>query len=509
MRVKRIAAGTFLALSLVAVPAGAAADLPTPNDSSRTLTTSASATTPFGERPERTAYGRAGGPVLTSMLDEDTDPRKNGYTVGALPQNVCSTLVNVCVHWVATTADAVPSPDQSPANGRPDQVDAALAVLETVLDTYVDLGFRLPKSDITSVSVGANPNGFLDVYLADLGTAVSGKCASDDPNRTILGTDTYKYYDVSAYCVLDNDLERSLLDVTAAHEVFHAVQFAYDYLEDLWFMEGTAVAMEDVVFDDANDNLRYLTNASPLTDSHKSVDYGAEGHDYGSWIFWRFLTEYYYTTESDLPGPDPAVIRLVWETADGAQPAPGGQEPPNSRSLFAAEAVGNGEGFKDAFSWFGAVNLTPTDFYEEGDSYPAAPVNATAKVSKGKPKLPMTARMPHMTNHTVAITAGKGVTGSAKLKIAVNGPASAAGPRATVLVDPVTGDNTYKTVTLNGKGDGSVTVNFGKGKITRVVVVLTNASTRIDQCFRGTFFTCGGTFEDDGKTYAFTATLKQ
>jgi hypothetical protein len=511
--VKRIAAGTFLALSLVAVPAGAAADLPIPTDtgSSRTLSSAVSTTTsPFGGRPERAAHGPGGGPVLTSMLDEDTDPRTNGYAVGAVPQNVCSTLVNVCVHWVATTPDAVPTADQSPANGRSDQVDDTLAALETVLDTYGELGFRAPKADITSASVGPNPSGFLDVYLADLGSDVSGKCASDDPNRTILGTDAYNYYDVSAYCVLDNDLERSLLEVTAAHEVFHAVQYAYDYLEDLWFMEGTAVAMEDVVFDDANDNLRYLTHASPLTDSHTSVDYGAEGHDYGSWIFWRFLTEFYYVDEST-GGPDPNVIRLVWETADGAQPAPGAQEPPNYRSLFAAEFVGNGEGFKDAFSSFGAVNLTPADFYEEGDSYPAAPVNATAKVSKGKPPLKMTARLPHMTNHTVAITPGQGVTGSAKLTIVVNGPAKTAGPRATVVVDFVDPEkpNTYKTVTLNAKGDGSITVNFGKGKIARIIIVLTNASTRIDQCFRGTFYTCGGTFEDDGKTYAFTATLKQ
>jgi hypothetical protein len=47
--------------------------------------------------------------------------------------------------------------------------------------------------------------------------------------------------------VLDDDYSTSQfpdpplvsLDVTAAHEFFHAVQFAYDYFEDSWLMEGT------------------------------------------------------------------------------------------------------------------------------------------------------------------------------------------------------------------------------------------------------------------------------
>ena len=37
------------------------------------------------------------------------------------------------------------------------------------------------------------------------------------------------------------------LRVTAAHEFFHAVQFAYDYDEDPWLMEATATWMEERV----------------------------------------------------------------------------------------------------------------------------------------------------------------------------------------------------------------------------------------------------------------------
>ena len=54
--------------------------------------------------------------------------------------------------------------------------------------------------------------------------------------------------------VLDNDYKSRQfptntpvenMQVTAAHEYFHAVQFAYDITDDLWFLESTATWAED------------------------------------------------------------------------------------------------------------------------------------------------------------------------------------------------------------------------------------------------------------------------
>ena len=56
--------------------------------------------------------------------------------------------------------------------------------------------------------------------------------------------------------------------VTAAHEFFHAIQFAYDYGEDAWMLEATATWMEERVFDKVNDNRQYLPAgqvADPMT----------------------------------------------------------------------------------------------------------------------------------------------------------------------------------------------------------------------------------------------------
>ena len=104
-----------------------------------------------------------------------------------------------------------------------------------------------------------------------------GYCTSDDPSRRTARA-------VSAYCVVDDDFARSqfsgsanglrALKVTAAHEFFHAVQFAFDWLEDLWLMEGTAAWIEDEVYDSVNDNIQYL-RTSPVSERlyYLEIDY--------------------------------------------------------------------------------------------------------------------------------------------------------------------------------------------------------------------------------------------
>ena len=75
--------------------------------------------------------------------------------------------------------------------------------------------------------------------------------ATDDPHAN---DDGYRYRDYSAYVVVDDDFSTAQLGAsgglgglraTAAHEFFHAVQYAYDSSEDAWLTEGTAVWMED------------------------------------------------------------------------------------------------------------------------------------------------------------------------------------------------------------------------------------------------------------------------
>ncbi|HXF72306.1 MAG TPA: MXAN_6640 family putative metalloprotease, partial [Actinomycetota bacterium] len=230
--------------------------------------------------------------ILARPTDGAADTEGDGYAVPAVSR--CAT--NVCVHWVTSTDDA-PDLTDADADGTPDWVETTMAVLEEVWTTEVTtLGYRAPKSDLTSPNHG--PDARLDVYLVDIGDAgLYGYCITDDPNAV---DPSYPYWDVSAYCVLDDDYAQAqfpppatsgieALQATAAHEFFHAVQYAYDWFEDAWFAESTAAWMEDVVYDDVDDNLQYL-DTSPLHRPDRPLDWGRGFYQYGAWIFWRFLS---------------------------------------------------------------------------------------------------------------------------------------------------------------------------------------------------------------------------
>jgi len=178
---------------------------------------------------------------------------------------VCAT--HVCIHYVTSTSDAVDATDVrdgngvAGANGIPDYVDDALRVFESEVwgEEVTTRGFRAPKSDASSANDGTSPSdptgAKFDVYLAEIGDeSLYGYCTTDDPHWFPEWDGHYTHFDASAYCVVDNDFDASEfpahtplenLEVTAAHELFHAVQFAYDYYEDAWFMEATATWAED------------------------------------------------------------------------------------------------------------------------------------------------------------------------------------------------------------------------------------------------------------------------
>ena len=67
------------------------------------------------------------------------------------------------------------------------------------------------------------------------------------------------------------------VEVTAAHEFNHALQFVYDSDQDTWMLESTATWAEEKVFDDANDYRSYLSSwadhpEQPLTSRRRRQD---------------------------------------------------------------------------------------------------------------------------------------------------------------------------------------------------------------------------------------------
>jgi hypothetical protein len=405
---------------------------------------------------------------------------------------------HACFHWIDTTEDA-PLAIDSDADGIPNQVERTEATVETVWATEIDTyGYRPPKSDLSSPNHG--PDEKIDIYLADVGAdGLYGYCTTDDPNLSV----GYPYGDASAYCVVDNDFSSAqfpgsatpdqALAVTVAHEFFHAIQFGYDIWEDGWFMEGTAVWMEDEVYDDVNDNYQYLDSSALV---HPSIpidlavrDYSSPlaGFQYGAFLFFRYLSESFRT---------PEVIHRIWELAEDV---PGS---PDQYSLQAVDSMlrERGTTLRLVFAGFAAANVFPSAFYEEGAGYPRATPAKQALRSSSPARGEK--RLDHLTSFAVSFRPGSTDSTRARLRVKVALPAMQHGSAATLLVVYRTGEIRRLVVRLGQSGNGQRTVPFGRGRVASVVLVLSNGSGRLS-CWHFTNLACQGTPLDDGGLFHY------
>lgn len=439
-----------------------------------------------------------------------------GYD-GAQTANTCDAPggedLDVCVHWVTEDSPHAPPARLAPS-GLPAWVESTQDVLEEVWGTIVDdLGYAEPVDDSSMPDHG--PDGRPDVYLAelhDLSVPVYGYCVpevSDPEPRRVPG-----------YCVIDNDFVgysgRPLADlkVTAAHEFFHLVQFAYTNQMDYWVAEGTAAWIEDEVYDDIDDNLQYLAR-SALSVSQAPLDF-IDPDDfnwaYGSWIWWRFLTEYLGS-----PGkPDTDVVRQVWQrlAADGS--------PESSLQALRRVLAQRKTSFEQVFGDFGAVNRIAASWYDEGAKYRGF-VGAPSRdhvVTKARPTVEawrlrppadrpraLTAlRLSHLSTDHVILRPGRGLAGRWRLQVALDLPPRFRGSQANVMIHLRDGRVRWQGVRLNRKGNVRFAVPFNKRRVAGVVLSLSNASTRSRDCGRQLHtspFSCGGTPLDDNLPFRY------
>jgi hypothetical protein len=448
-------------------------------------------------------------------------PGEHAYEPDAQVASACDATRPLCFHWDehAANRDSPPGADENPAT-IPAAVTATMTTFAGVWDLEVGTyGYLQPLPDSTSPDDGGD--GRTDIYLADVGAdGLFGYCTTDDPNAFDF---TYPYYDVSAYCVVDEDFANAVYggidpqdarDVTAAHEFFHAIQFHYDWFEDLWLMEGTAMLMEGQFRPDVKDRINYLGH-STLTSPGTPVDRGSGGFEYGAWIFWRFLVESMGDPDVGPPAPtplNPLIIRQIWERADGSSDEDGAGPDtvgPDNYSLQATRKVLTSRGlrFRDIFQKFARVNRFPADFYSEGAMYPrAATARAWSLAARGSTTGTVTTKLRHLSSHYYTLRPGRHTSATATLHVSVDGPNLGA-PSAVVILTFPSGLRTVRTIALNESGNGGRTVVFGRGQVRRVDLVLTNRSTRM-ACDYGTDYSCTGYGLDDLRSYSFRSTVR-
>lgn len=432
-----------------------------------------------------------------AYLARPTDPSDgDSFTVEysvAEETPVCNT--KICVHYVATTADAPPLADLD-ENFVPDYIDTMLATMTQVHDTYVGAGYRAPKPDGTK-----GGNALRDIYVADIGgQGLYGYCTSDQ-NVPRQGP-----FDVWAYCVLDDDYSPSQfssntplgnLKVTAAHEYFHAVQFAYDAFEDAWFLESTATWAEDELFDGVDDNVQYL-RTSPLTRPRTPVDSSDGIGVYGSWIFIRYLTERFPASSGGLP----TLVRDVLRKLDGSQ---GGPDQYSWQGI-ATVLKQRGTTATKMMASFADGNRRPGKTYSEGAANEYPTPRLVDQTALGQGAVSAGLRLNHLTSGTYRLSPRR-VLGAAawKLRVALDLAPTSRGSAAVVTTYFRSGAVRTNLAKLDRQGDGSLAVSFSQKKVKYVEVTLVNGSGRFVNCYRGGRYSCQGDSRDDRLLAQFTA----
>ncbi len=345
----------------------------------------------------------------------------------------------LCVHWVAS----------GPQRAKRAQATATIGAFLSAWKTEVGgLGYRAPLPDKTGAA--GRHRSAIDVYLADIGAGGTtlGQCKPTAPKRS-----KHSGAGASAYCIVENDFKGFASDdsigVTAAHEFFHAVQYAYDASKamPLWLAEGTAVWMQSQVVSSAQSD--QFLQQSPLTDPQVPLD---ASDPYGASIFWQYVSE----------AIGAGAIRAVWDsTAAGV---------PSSASILAMIAQAGGTTVATLMNRFAAWNyeLDAPWSYRRGTAY-LAMLQAGPPADASYNLLPSHSQAGPRTIDVANLAAGyvkfrNATAGMCAITVSTGSPAD-----ASLIMEPVgAGAATLSSV----PGSGTATVEAGPGA--SLVLVLTN-----------------------------------
>ena len=456
--------------------------------------------------------------LAESMLARPTDGKSGDYTAPKSDfKRTCP--ANFCIHWVKSTRDAPSLTDKGPKNGLPDWIDKTKAVMKTVWSKEIgNLGYKKPKSDPPfGGHSGGNPNSKLDIFIQDVGRfGFYGLCTTDDPKLNVRR-------DVSAYCIFDDDYSGgqfpgihgvNALKVTAAHEFHHASQFAYDWKEDRALLEATATNMEADVYGSIHDNFQYFVE-SPLRHQNNNNDgpwwpidmFDQQfGNQYGDWIFYRFLEEYFGSATHPSTNRDPSINLQIWNQAK-AVPGTNNGGKYSTQAITAAIAArtdpitSTPADFSNLLATFGWVNAKPSVWYKDGGLYPSAGFIDRGFFGAGDSDA-QNWPMFHFSNDYVLY---KPDATASTIDFTIDFPNTANGANGTILVL-----NSNGTVVPTGlapllSASGGATVNgipFDDATVAGVVLVFTNDSVAMNHCGTHSFsqavtFACRGDALDD------------
>ena len=196
---------------------------------------------------------------------------------------------SVRVHY-SVSGSSVTILDDDDSDGLPDFAQLVAATTAAVLDHYESLGFRRPLGE-EEMGLGEVGGSYaFDVYLVDFAGQGDGAFSADscDSQPNVC----------SGFFMMENDFAgygysnlTQAVNTLTSHELFHAVQAAYEAESPVWWSEGTATLAERL-FDPDSEDFIHLAGYY-LDDTGRSLDNPPTGpvptFAYATALWWDFM----------------------------------------------------------------------------------------------------------------------------------------------------------------------------------------------------------------------------
>lgn len=348
--------------------------------------------------------------------------------------------------------------------------DAVATAAENSWSAEVDVaGFRQPPDDGSDPDGGGGSSHY-DIYVQNL----SGVYGYTSGSYTVPST---PQTDATSYLVIDNDYAgfgypdpQDPMKVTVAHEFCHALQYAHDYDEPVWYKECTSVWAEEYVYDDINDYIQYL--AYFLNTPYRSIDWEDPTglRIYGSAVWNLYLSERFGNE----------IVPDIWYQCENTL-----------STMFNIDIVlgGYGSDIENAFSEFARWNYftggrNDGTHYGEAGSWPLAATTKTYNLYPIVDGEPYSTTKPdyYGANYIQLSNPGTGWSG---LHVAYDGPWPGTTANSAFMVTRTSGGvmSELGEIALNMMGNGEVTVEDWDDYTYATLIVANESSSVSDMTY--------------------------
>lgn len=267
----------------------------------------------------------------------------------------------------------------SNSNTIPDYIEIMSETFVHVYDIQInEMGYTRPPGDAWIESYPGDydygGSNHYDIYVRRLSSSYYGYVQSEytaqNTGNNEFSPSVNEQNAFTSYMAMRNNYngfpksELESIQVTAAHEFLHAIQYGYDGYEKPWLLEATAVWIEEEIYDEINDCYQYMN--SWFNQPEKSLDHVGGTHWYGSWIFFEYIDEH-------LGGAE--MIKLIFDE---------GVSTNSEYGDFSHQAIDDalttiGSSFKEALNGMAVANVVMSSnpgngaeiySYEEAEEFP-------------------------------------------------------------------------------------------------------------------------------------------